>query len=141
MAEENEKRTPVFDWDKGEFAVNLNKAVVTAAEGEAVKQIILKAYSTARGVFLIYANVEDPEDDHVYGNDAQEVLTRADLNEEARISELERAIEEALIHDPWITEVYDIVIERLGTDEATASFKVGTVFDREVIIEGVELNG
>ena len=109
-------KTPVFDWEKGEFKIDLQGQVVTATEGEAVGQIVLKAQQTTRGLFLIYADPEDPALHHKYGNDSRWVLIE-ELTEAARISELERAAREALIYDPWITDVRDIKVTRQNYKE------------------------
>ena len=136
---ENEKRTPIFDWQRGEFVTDLAGNVATATEEQAVEQILIKAQQTARGLYLIYADVENPENDHKYGSEVMEVLTQRELSEEVRLSELERAITEAIIYDPWVTEVYDVVATRKGTDEVQASLTVRTIFDNEVQLQGVTI--
>lgn len=138
--EEREKKTPIFNWETGEFMTDLSGRIVTVTEEDAVKQIILKAQQTIRGAFLIYADADEPENDHTYGNEAQDILTTRDLSDEVRISELERAIKESLEYDPWIEEVYEIQIQRMGTDEAEVSFWVRTIFDTEIEVEGVDFN-
>lgn len=160
MAEEDEKRTPVFEWIDsesgefyGEFKTDPQGKVVTVTETEAAQQIVVKAMQTARGVYLIYANVDEPELDHKYGNDSWDILTRRNLTEETRIDELKRAIREAVIYDPWVTDVTDIKVgrspENLESDNpmepkigaAYASFMVHTIFDSNVEVQGVNLNG
>lgn len=144
---ENEKRTPVFNWyvdqrgiPYGEFLVDPSGRVVTATEREAVEQIVIKAQATARGVYLIYADPENEENNHKYGSDVFEIL-RQELPESVRKSEVERAIKQALIYDPWVTDVVDLVVSNLGTEEATADFTVKTIFDRDIEVKGVPLNG
>lgn len=110
MTPEDEKRTAVFDWQKGDFAVDLQGNQLVATGEAAVIQIIIKALQTARGVFLIYAHPADPELDHAYGNDTADIMTRAELPEDVRLDEMKRAIREALVFDPWIEDVYDIVL-------------------------------
>lgn len=171
MAEESEKRTPVFEWIKdengeyvGDFKLDPQGNIVTVTEQQAVEQIVIKAQQTARGVFLIYADLDNEELDHKYGNDAQDILTRPDLPEAVRIDELKRAVREAIIYDPWITDVYDIIISRdpdatvdqlealnpllqkketpkgeKQYDAVYGRFKVSTIFDTEVVIQGVNL--
>jgi hypothetical protein len=158
MATEEEKRTPVFNWETGEFKVDLQGRIVTVTQTQAVEQIIIKAQQTARGVFLIYANVDNEDLDHKYGSDAWDILTRPDLPEAVRIDELKRAISEAIIYDPWVTDVYDIKISRdpegktgdplnptftrpplKETDSVYCTFWVRTVFDEEIQIQGVSL--
>jgi hypothetical protein len=112
MVQEYEKTTPVFDFETGDFKVDLQGRVVTATEAEAVVQITLKAVNTVRGVYLIYANTDDESLHHKYGNDLYNVMRANGLTEDARMSEMERAIKEALIYDPWITDITDIVIKR-----------------------------
>mgnify|MGYP000884157014 CR=1 FL=1 len=157
MAEENEKRSPVFDWDAGDFVMDPQGNVKTVTGSEAVVQIVLKAQQTVRSMYLIYADIDNPDRSHTYGNDAFHVLRAGDLSEEARISELERAVNESLIYDPWITAVEDIDIKRrkdltgdepyvpaegdhVNADEVYASFTVLHIFG-ESRVEGVTLNG
>lgn len=107
---ENEKRTPVFDWQAGDFAVDLQGKQTTATGEEAVKQIVIKALQTDRGYYLIYANLEDEELDHAYGNEIADIMTRADLTEDVRKEEIKRAIKEALIFDDWISDAIEITL-------------------------------
>lgn len=137
--DENELHIPLFDFDTGEFVTDLDGAVVTVTRTEAVKMVIQKAMNTARSVYLIYADNEYEENHHVYGHEITDVMTRGELPEQTRISEIQRAIREALVYDPWIIDVYDIKINRLGTDEATADFWVSTIFDQPVQVQGVNL--
>lgn len=123
---DNEKRTPVFDWQAGDFAVDLQGKQLTATVDEAVKQIVLKALQTDRGFFLIYENLEDEELDDAYGSDVADIATRAELPEDVRLDEIKRAIKEALIYDDWITDVYDIVLTR-RRDSKTITNEDGTV--------------
>jgi hypothetical protein len=136
----DKRKSPLFDWENGEFMTAQGR-VLTGTEEQAVQQIIIKAQQTARGLYLIYADTENPALNHKYGSDVHDILVRRDLTEEVRISELERAVQEAIIYDPWIDEVYDITIERQGSAEVLASFKVKTVYDKEIEVEGVTLNG
>jgi Protein of unknown function (DUF2634) len=159
MAEED-KRSPIFNWETGEFEVDLQNRVITVTEGAAMEQIILKAQNTARGVYLIYANVDDPDRNHIYGSDTWEVLREPDLPETVRIDELKRAIREAIEYDPWVTEVSEIRISRTPEggqpDELNPAFlspnipeldavyctlTVSTIWDNNVTIEGVQLDG
>lgn len=152
---ENEKRTPVFDWITGEFKTDLQGRVVTVTEAEAVAQIVLKAQQTVRGVYLIYGNMEEPELDHTYGSDAENVLQAGDISEDVRIDELKRAAEESVLYDPWILAVEDIEIKRrkdltgqegfllpatdhIDVDEVYASFTVQHIFG-STRIEGVNI--
>lgn len=147
MTAENEKRTAVFDWEKGDFMVDPQGRVVVATEADAVAQIVIKAQQTARRLYLIYGDF-NKERDHKYGTDVAAILTRGGLSEEARTSELKRAIKEALVYDPWVTDVTDINIYRettkLDTGEEKAldyaSFNVKHIFGQDAV-EGVSLNG
>ena len=149
---ENELKTPVFDWDTGDFLVDARDQVVCVTGSAAAQQIAVKALQTIRGVFLIYADIEDEDLDHKYGNDTENVL-KEDLTEETRLSEIERAIEESLIYDPWITEVREIVLKRkngpgtygqdadhLEADEVEASLTINTIFDEDIDLQGVIFN-
>lgn len=136
----DKRKSPLFDWEKGEFMIGQGR-VLTGTEEKAVEQVIIKAQQTARGLYLIYADPENPALNHKYGSDVHDILVRRDLTEEVRISELKRAIKEAIIYDPWIDDVYEITVTRTGTDEVIADFKVRTVYDEEIEVKGVALNG
>ena len=151
MADITEQKTPLFDLEAGEFVMDARNRIVCVTGGEGVLMIAMKALKTIRGVFLIYADLEDDELDHVYGNDV-ELIMQEDLTEEARLSEMERAIEEALIFDPWINGVTDLVLKRRGgpgqygenadhlaPDEIEISMTIQTVFDQDALLEGVVL--
>jgi hypothetical protein len=133
------KKTPAFDWPTMQFVTNQGR-VITATGTDAVKEILTKAQQTARGIYLNYANTEDVELNHKYGSDVGDVVKRSDLTEEARISELKRAIKDALVYDPWIVDVYDICIDRHANGEVIATYTVSTVFDTEILEKGVTLN-
>lgn len=140
MADESVKRSPVFDWDKGDFVKGPQGEVVTVTGGDALQQVLIKALQTERGAALIYANTDDPDADNKYGNDAGRVLRAEGLSEEARLSELTRAVREAVIYDPWVTGAVDAAVTRLDKDSAEASMTVQTIFDA-VRLEGVIVNG
>lgn len=155
MAEDHEKKTPVFDWIAGDFATDLQGQTVTATGEAAVKEVVVKALQSERGLFLIYADVENSENDHIYGSEVAEIMTRADLPEDVRIEEIKRAIKETLIYHEWINDVYDIVITRrtdgtktitntdgslteIGIDEVYADFWVKHIFGTSYM-EGVNV--
>jgi Protein of unknown function (DUF2634) len=157
---EEDKRSPVFNWQTGEFETDLQNRIITVTEGEAMEQIILKAQQTARGAYLIYANVDDPDLNHIYGSDAWEVLREPDLPEAVRIDELKRVIREAIEYDPWVTEVSEVRISRAPEggqpddlqppfikplyperDAVYCTITVSTIWDNNFTIEGVQLNG
>jgi hypothetical protein len=104
-------KTAVFDWEAGEFATDLQGGVVTATGAAAVAQIVIKATQTIRGLFLIYADLDNPALNHKYGNDAPRTAVMQ-MPDAAKISELKRNIREALIYDPWIRDVTDVEIEK-----------------------------
>lgn len=152
MADILEQKTPLFDFETGEFVKDARDRIVCVTGPAAVHMVALKALKTVRGIFLVYADVDDEELDHVYGNDV-ELIMHEDLTEEARLSEIERATEEALIYDPWITSVSDIVIKRRGgpgdygtnaehlkPDEIELSLTIQTIFDEDVELQEVILN-
>jgi hypothetical protein len=139
MASKDNRKTPVFDWETGEFALDLQGRVKTETGAPAVEQIILKAQQTIRGLFLIYAaDPEVPESQgHTYGSDARRILASA-LDEDVKLAELERAVREALIYDPWIKDVYDITLTRQGQndEEVIITATVDHIFGTTVV-EGV----
>lgn len=132
-----EKKSPVFDWETGEFKLNQG-AVVAAKESDAVVQVVLKAQVTPRGKYLIYADAERPDYNHKYGSDVFNILTHSDLTEATRLSELKRAVVEAIKYDPWVLDVYDVVID--NGKELTVSFTIDTIYDKNTRIEGVAIN-
>ena len=152
MADINEQKTPLFDFETGDFVKDSRDRIVCVTGAQAVQMVALKALKTVRGVYLIYADLDDEELDHVYGNDV-EIIMHEDLTEEARLSEFERATEEALIYDPWITGVTDIVLKKRGgpgeygenadhlaPDEVEISLTIQTIFDEDVELQEVILN-
>lgn len=137
-------KTPVFDWNAGDFKVE-NRAVVVVTGTAAVEQVVLKAEATARGVYMIYANLEDPDLHHKYGSDVPELLTRGDMTEDIRISEIKRAVREAIIYDPWVTDVYKVdvysQVDTGGVRRWYTSFTMDTIYDTKIPVEGVALDG
>lgn len=132
-----DRKTPVFDWVTGDFLQDVNGKVVTATGRTAAEQVIIKAQQTTRGRFTIYRNTENGLLNHKYGNDAPITLTRPDITDAVRLAELKRDVKEAVIYDPWITDVVDVVAARQKGDEVYVSFTVNTIFDQGVTIEGV----
>lgn len=128
MATDNRK-TPVFDWEAGEFVTDLSGRVITATGAPAVKQIVLKAQQTTRGAFLIYA--ADPEvpgsKGHTYGSDLDNIRA-SDLPDSAKLSEMERAVKEAVIYDPWIRDVRDVSVQRQDTDATLISATIDHIY-------------
>lgn len=138
-------KTPVFDWAAGEFVTDNQGAVVTATGSAAMVQIAVKAQQTARGKYLIYANPEDLELHHKYGNDAWTVLADQTISEAVRLSELKRVIREAILYDPWVKNVSDVDIYQETVKDGIvlwyASFTFSSIWDESKQIEGVLLNG
>lgn len=64
-------RVPVFDFDTGEFVIGLDGTVKTVTGSEAVGMIAVKAEETERGVFPVYGDFENEEENHVYGSDVK----------------------------------------------------------------------
>lgn len=137
MANDDTRITPVFDWINGEFVRDAQGNVLTAAGFEAVQQVIIKAQQTPRGEALIYADLDNPDINHKYGSDVQATL-RSDLDDAAKLSELKRNVRDALIYDPWITDVSSVTITRAGT-EITADFEAEHIYGSSKI-EGVSIN-
>lgn len=134
MASTDNRKTPIFDWDTGEFATDLANGIKTATGAAAVEQIILKAQQTMRGLFLIYA--ADPEvadsKGHTYGSDVDNVR-KSNLPESAKLSEMERAVQEALIYDPWIKAVRDVSVQRQAADEAVITATIDHIYGTSAV--------
>lgn len=64
-------RVPVFDFDTGEFVIGLDGTVKTVTGSEAVGMIAVKAEETERGIFPVYGDFENEEENHVYGSDVK----------------------------------------------------------------------
>lgn len=143
MAEEFERRSPVFDWDKGDFARDPGGNVITATEGAAAEQIIIKALQTPRGLFDIYANLEDEDLDHKYGSDIPDILRDHSIDQTVKEDEIKRAIEDALVYIDWIEEVENIEfsIKPGEIDAVEISCDVITIFDEVIEVRGLEING
>ena len=144
MADDTRK-TPVFDWEAGEFLTDFQGGVVTATEGKAAEQVILKAQATPRGMYLIYGDLDNPELNHKYGSDVIDIAVRQDLSKEVRESEIKRAIKEALVYDAWVTDIGEITLyQAVDTDGVLkdfATFTVSTIYDEEIEVKGVAING
>ena len=138
--EYKDKKTPVFDWLTGDFATDINGRVLVATGQAAAEQVIIKAEQTTRGRFTIYANPDNALLNHKYGNDASITLTRPDITDDVRLSELKRDVKEAIIYDPWVKDVVDIVVARQDANDVYVVFTAKTIFDKEVTVEGVLTN-
>jgi hypothetical protein len=136
-------KTPIFDWEKGEFKTDSQGRVLIAEDAQALEQIILKVHATPRGAFLIYADLDNPELNHKYGSDVFQIMLEADLTEEERNSEIIRAVKDAQLYDPWINDVTNITLEYEeidGKTQAFASYGLDTIFDT-ITVKGVAING
>lgn len=120
-------KTAVFDWEAGEFSLDLQGGVQTVTQAAAVAQIVLKAQQTTRGAFLIYADRDNPALHHKYGSDARRTMIMP-MPEAARVSELKRNIREALVFDPWITDVRDVEITKQQVEDPTTGVKKWAYF-------------
>lgn len=134
------KKTVVFDWLNGEFATDINGKVLVAYAQEAAEQVIIKAEQTTRGRFPIYANPDNALLNHKYGNDASITLTRPDITDDVRLSEIRRDVREAILYDPWVLDVQDVTAARQNADEVAVTFTAVTIFS-PVTVEGVLTNG
>lgn len=142
---EDMRKTPIFNWETGDFQLNYQGVVVTATEGKAAEQVILKAQATPRGRYLIYMDTDNVDLDNKYGSDVLDVAVRQDLSKSVRDSEVIRAIKEALIYDEWIEDVIDIILYQAvdtdGVKKDFASFTVATIYDENIEVKGVVVNG
>lgn len=136
-------RVPVFNFNTGEFEVGVSGAVKTVTGSLAVGQIALKAELTERGVFPVYGDYEDEENNHVYGSDVKAVGIRGEYPTDVRLSEVARAVKEAIYYDPWVVSVDEVTVDE-GTDKNGKPCYIVTVqftdiFQNEVLVEGVEV--
>lgn len=133
-------KSPVFDYDKGDFIIDGLGAVKIVEDAEAVAHVAVKALQTERGKYELYVNVVDPELSHKYGADIIDVVIRRGLPNDILMLELKNAVKEALIYDPEITAVSNITIT-LGNGEVEVSADLSTVYDKVLSIEGVLISG
>jgi hypothetical protein len=137
---EADKKSPVFDFEAGEFVLDSQNNVKLAYGKDALPNIIIKASSTPRGVYSVYANVDKPELDHKYGSDVEEIATHRELSTQARLSELKRAVTESLEYDTWIESVDSVEVKTQGTDGVLISANLSTIFDDEPLeVKGVKV--
>lgn len=141
--EENELLVPVFDYELGEFVVNPDGSVKTVSGSEAAGHVALKAESTERGVFAVYANYDDEDENHIFGSDVKAVGITTDLPEAARMEEVKRAAEEAIAYDPWVESVDEVTVTK-GVDKNgkpcfIIDIEFTDIFAETVIVEGVEV--
>mgnify|MGYP000920901957 CR=1 FL=1 len=144
-----DKKTPVFDFAKGDFVTDAYGKVTTTTGILAAVPVIIKAQQTPQGRYPIYRNSLDAQFNHKYGNSAWHILTRPFLSDEVRLSELKRAMREAILYDPWVKEVRDMTLARRTAkdsldpedkgyaDVLAVEFTVQTIFDEELTLRGV----
>lgn len=115
----DDRKTPVFDWDAGEFSTGIGGVVRTVVGIEAAAQVVQKAQNTQLGKYTVYGDLEDLTRNHVYGSGVHDVAVRKDIPEAVRLSEMEREAREAVIYDPWVTAVPEVkAYAERGTDDA-----------------------
>jgi hypothetical protein len=136
---EQDKKTPVFDYEVGEFVTIAGGSVVSTAKGpQALPHIIAKTLCTERGKYLIYTNVDDVKNNQKYGTDVP-VITKSDISNAAKVSEVKRTVKEAIQYDPWIKNVINIDLFQLNESIYTIT-QLETIFDKDTLIGGVKVN-
>jgi hypothetical protein len=140
----DERKVPVFDWDKMDFATGIGGVVQTVQGDDAVAQVVLKAQQTQLGKFSVYADFEDETLNHIYGSLVHDVVVRNDLPEAVKLSEAEREAREAILYDPWVKDVTDVkAYSQKDKDDVVRYYldmKVETVFGGTISLKGVYLN-
>lgn len=141
----DERKVPIFDWAKGEFATGIGGVVRTAQGNDAAAQVVIKAQQTQLGKYSVYADFEDVTLNHIYGSRVHEVIVRNDLPEAVKLSEAEREAREAIIYDPWVKDVTDVkAYSQRDSDNEVRYYLdmvVETVFGGTISLQGVNVNG
>lgn len=138
------KKTPVFDWATGQFALGVGGTVKTATGAEAVAMIAQKALNTQLGKYSVYADYEDFSKNHIYGSRVHDIAVRRDLPEAVRLSEIERETKEALRYDPRIKEVTSVSVYtgyENGEQCIYTDIELVTAYNKQVELKGVRVNG
>lgn len=139
----DERKVPVFDWDKMDFATGIGGVVQTAQGNEAVAQVVVKAQQTQLGKYNVYADFEDETLNHIYGSRVHEVVVRKDLPEAVKLSEAEREATEAISYDPWVKSVTNVkAYSQVDSDGETRYYLdmiVETVFGGNISLQGVKI--
>lgn len=139
----DERKVPVFDWDKMDFATGIGGVVQTAQGNEAVAQVVVKAQQTQLGKYNVYADFEDETLNHIYGSRVHEVVVRKDLPEAVKLSEAEREATEAISYDPWVKSVTNVkAYSQVDSDGETRYYLdmiVETVFGGNLSLQGVKI--
>lgn len=139
------RKTPIFDYDNGEFITGVGGVVKTAIGAEAVAEIAQKALNTQLGKFSVYGNYDDFSKNHIYGSRVHDIAVRQDLPEAVRLSEIERETAEALKYDPRIKEVttVDVYKDRDANGDMCyfTDITLVTYFNKQVEVKGVKVYG
>jgi hypothetical protein len=147
-----DKKSPIFDFSTGEFVTDASGKVLSTTGILASVPVLIKAMQTPRGRFSIYRNSVNTRLNHKYGNSAWHILTRPFLSDAVRLSEIKRAMADAIKYDPWVKEVYNVQVVRRTTkdpldpkdkgysDVLDFECTVRTIFDGELTIRGVVYN-
>lgn len=139
----DERKVPIFDWDKMDFATGIGGVVQTAQGNEAVAQVVVKAQQTQLGKYNVYADFEDETLNHIYGSRVHEVVVRKDLPEAVKLSEAEREATEAISYDPWVKSVTNVkAYSQVDSDGETRYYLdmiVETVFGGNLSLQGVKI--
>lgn len=138
------KKTPVFDWTTGQFALGVGGTIKTATGTEAVAMIAQKALNTQLGKYSVYADYEDFSKNHIYGSRVHDIAVRRDLPEAVRLSEIERETKEALRYDPRIKEVTSVSVYtgyENGEQCIYTDIELVTVYNKQIEVKGVKVNG
>ena len=139
------RKTPIFDFDTGEFVLGVAGTIQTATGAKAVAIIAQKTLNTQLGKFTVYGNYEDFTKNHIYGSRVQDVATRRELPEAVRISEIERETKEALRYDPRIKNIVSVSVtkdyDKNGEPCYFTDTEIETYFNNTVEVKGVKING
>ncbi|MFS0841174.1 DUF2634 domain-containing protein [Paenibacillus sp. 1P03SA] len=111
-------KTYQFDFERGEFTGGF------VDNEDAIRQFIRKTLVTSRYRYLIY--------DRSYGSEL-ETLIGADVTPEFLNAEIPRIIQDALLYDERIDDVYEFEITKdPGGDAVVVSFSVSTADGAEL---------
>lgn len=112
-------KSPVFDFDAGEFVFDSFHRIKTVEGAQAIGQVIEKAVRTARNKFLIYSGK--------YGCEAQ-ATKRLNLPLSVKKKEIVQDIRDAIIYDYRILKVVNLSAEITEKDMLEVEYLVTTIF-------------
>lgn len=139
------RKTPIFDYDTGEFALGVGGTIKTAVGADAVLHIAQKALNTQLGKHSVYGNFEDFTKNHIYGSRVHDVAVRKDLPEAVRVSEIERETEEALKYDPRIKQVVSVGVYTDRDENGDMCYftdvVITTYHNKQIEVKGVKIYG